>query len=147
MADLDIREAAAYHGLRILATGSRHWRDWAAIDRRLVYWISGPYPITIIHGAQVSEDEKTGEKWGADYIVDYLARARGAVVDPHPADWKLLGKQAGPVRNQEMVDLSKLDPIDVCLAWPLGVSRGTRDCMRRAALARIPILNYGDRQE
>jgi hypothetical protein len=145
VADQDIREAVAQTGLRMLCTGSRDWRDWAAIQRRLVYWISGPGPITVIHGAQVSEDKKTGEKWGADYFVDQLARQMGAVVDPHPADWKLLGKQAGRVRNQIMVDLNKIEPIHVCLAWPLGRSPGTRDCMRRAALARIPIMNYGDR--
>ena len=152
MADLDIREAAAYHGLRLLCTGSRDWKDWAAIRRRFAYWIPAGLPswTTIIHGAQVTEEtdalgRKTGEKWGADYIVDQIARELGAIVDPHPADWKRWGKRAGVLRNQEMVDLDKIEHIDACLAWPLGESRGTRDCMSRATLAGIPVLNYGDR--
>ena len=34
---------------------------------------------------------------------------------------------------------------DLCLAFPLGESRGTRDCVRRADAAGIPVLNYGDK--
>lgn len=127
----------------ILCTGSRDWRDWEAIRRRFAYWVHAD--TTVIHGAQVSEDKKTGEKWGADWIVDQLARQLGAIVDPHPADWKRFGKRAGGIRNQEMVDLHQIRPIDVCLAWPLGKSPGTRDCMRRAARAGIQVMNYGDR--
>ena len=37
-----------------------------------------------------------------------------------------------------MVDLGA----DVCLAFPLGESRGTRDCMRRASEAGIPVIDY-----
>ena len=151
MADLDIRQVTAYHGLRILCTGSRDWKDWEAIRRCFAFWV--PYAggtITVIHGAQVTEEtdalgRKTGEKWGADHIVDQLARQMGAIVDPHPADWERWGKKAGHLRNQEMVDLNNHNLIDVCLAWPLQSSRGTFDCMRRAALARIPVLNYGYR--
>lgn len=54
-----------------------------------------------------------------------------------PADWATLGNRAGPIRNQAMVDLG--DYL-ACLAFPLGESRGTRDCMARAEAAGIPVL-------
>jgi hypothetical protein len=146
MADLDIRLATYQTDLRLLCTGSRDWRDWISIRRVLGFYVGSVQgTVTVIHGAQVSEDEKTHEKWGADYIVDQVARELGAVVDPHPAKWRMFGKRAGRLRNQEMVDLHFIRPIDLCLAWPLGKSPGTRDCMARAELAHIPVENHGDK--
>ena len=43
---------------------------------------------------------------------------------------------AGPRRNQHMVDLGA----DLCLAYPYGVSRGTRGCAAMAIKAGIPTL-------
>jgi len=153
MSDFDIREAALQGNLRLLCTGSRHWRDWLPIRKVLGFYVGSVQgTVTVIHGAQVSEDKETGEKWGADFIVDQIARELNVIlpgrviVDPHPAKWKLFGKRAGHLRNQEMVDLHFITPIDLCLAWPLGKSPGTRDCMRRAALAHIPVENHGDKE-
>ena len=153
MSDFDIREAALQSDLRLLCTGSRDWRDWKPVRKELGFYVGSVRgTVTVIHGAQVSEDEETGEKWGLDYIVDQVARELNVtmpnrvIVDPHPAKWKLFGKRAGRLRNQEMVDLHFTRPIDLCLAWPLGKSPGTWDCMRRAELARIPVRNLGDRE-
>jgi hypothetical protein len=43
---------------------------------------------------------------------------------------------AGPIRNQEMVDAGA----EMCIAFhrAIGASRGTKDCVRRALAARIP---------
>src|SRR3990167_9227834 len=43
------------------------------------------------------------------------------------ADWVSLGKKAGPIRNQQMIDTAKAD---IVLAFPGG--RGTADLVRRA---------------
>lgn len=149
MADQDIRDAAqlGVGWLRILITGSRHWRDAQMIFNAIfdylndgwAHKITGPHDVTIVQGGQVSEDRKTGEKWGADYLADQIALAVGFERDPLPADWRT-GKLAGFRRNQTMVDKGA----SVCLAFPLGKSPGTRDCMRRAALAGIPVINCGD---
>lgn len=129
--------------MRILITGSRHWKNWIPIREALTeavkdYW--DDQPIVVVHGAQVTEDWVTKKRWGTDYIADRLAGQMGAVTDPHPAKWKELGKKAGPIRNQQMVDAGA----DVCLAFPMGKSVGTRDCMARAEKAGIPVINYGD---
>lgn len=156
MADQDIRDAVqlSVGWLRILITGSRDWRDRKAIfdgifgylNEHWAYQISGPHEVTIMQGGQVSEDKITHEKWGADYFADQVAWAVGFKRDLYPADWKRYGKRAGRIRNQEMVDTHKINKIYACLAFPLGRSPGTRDCMRRADAVGIPVINLGDRE-
>lgn len=59
----------------------------------------------------------------------------GLPVEAHPADWRSCGRAAGLIRNQRMVDLGA----DLCLAFPLGESRGTWDCVARARKAGIEV--------
>jgi hypothetical protein len=114
---------------RILITGSRDWIDADSIEHALELF---RLPLVVVHG-----DCPTG----ADAIAKRWADATdGARQESHPADWSL-GKKAGPLRNQEMVDLGGYY---ACLAFPLGESRGTRDCMRRAEKAGIPVINRGE---
>lgn len=123
--------------IRVLVTGSREWSDETAVFDALVEQLNGDadYHIVVVHGACPT---------GADYIAqtfcDRNAANKFALVEaePHPADWSQ-GKKAGPLRNQQMVNLGA----DVCLAFPAASSRGTFDCMRRAAAADIPIMNFG----
>lgn len=156
--------------LRILITGSRACTDKRIIGQALgevigdlgnhliipggVGGYSGPLmqwgQITVVHGAAR----------GADTIAGRIATAWGMVFEPHPVtgdDWRApcqaeckpghrrIGRggrdycpAAGNYRNQRMVDLGA----DVCIAFPLGVSRGTRDCMERAEAAGIPVRCY-----
>ena len=117
--------------MRILVTGSRDWADAASVFRALDQTAAeASYrEITIVHG---------GAR-GADGFAHIWAIRNGFTVERHPANWRMSGKAAGFLRNQHMINLGA----DVCLAFPLGVSRGTRDCMRRAEAAGIPIRNYG----
>jgi hypothetical protein len=116
---------------RLLVTGSRFWSDRAVIhDALFAAWRElGPNTV-LIHGAC--------HLGGADIIADEIWKGQGLLTEPHPADWKRYGKDAGPIRNQEMVDLGA----DLCLAFPLGRSTGTRDCALRAALAGIPVWYF-----
>lgn len=52
-----------------------------------------------------------------------------------PADWNRYGKAAGPIRNQQMLDVGKPDMV---LAFPGG--RGTADMVRRAKDAGIRVV-------
>lgn len=112
---------------RILVTGSRNWVDEKAVAKALLNaWLDyrdHGTPI-LVHG---------GCPTGADAIADKVWRKQGFPVEVHPADWDAHGKAAGPLRNQAMVDLGA----DLVLAFPLGVSRGTRDCMARARSAGL----------
>lgn len=80
---------------------------------------------------------------GADMIADEWARAmqrlgRNVEIDGKPADWDRYGKAAGFIRNAQMVTAGA----DTCLAFPVGTSPGTRDCITRAQEAGIPVRIY-----
>lgn len=110
-------------------TGSRTWTDWWTIEVALrEEALKSPVSSlpTVVHGACPT---------GADSLADFLAERMGLPVERHPADWDTHGKSAGPIRNQQMVDLGA----DVCLAFPLPDSRGTRHCMAAAERAGIPV--------
>lgn len=64
----------------------------------------------------------------------WAERMAGAESEGHPADWDQYGKAAGMIRNGEMVALGA----DLCVAFPAKGSRGTWDCLKRAADAGIP---------
>jgi hypothetical protein len=55
----------------------------------------------------------------------------------HGHDWKGLGNVAGPARNREMVQAGA----DLCIALHRSIetSKGTRDCVRQALAAGIPV--------
>lgn len=112
--------------VRSIWTGSRHWEDRPLIIRYLE-GICSPEDrphMTLVHG-----DCPTG----LDAIVAEEAPKLGYNVEAHPANWDKHGKAAGPIRNQEMVDLGAT----TCIAFPAEHSRGTIDCMRRAVKAGI----------
>lgn len=120
---------------RILVTGSRDWESHSVIAESLasvvvdaIYHDKEP---VVVHG-----DCPTG----ADAIVQTICEAAEIRTERHPADWNKHGRAAGPIRNQEMVDLGA----NVCLAFPHHGSRGTNDCIRRAEGADIPVHIFQD---
>ena len=120
--------------MRLLTTGSRDWegpRAEAGIQQVLnaVLSLSETLnsPLTVVHGACPT---------GADQCVDRWARRRDDTValETHPADWRKLGKRAGPIRNQDMVDRGA----DLCIGFLKDGSTGTRNCLALAKNAKIP---------
>lgn len=110
---------------RLLVTGSRDYSDWRKVERVLALF--APSAPVLVHGGAPGLDTLAAAiwtRWGGDVL---------AV----PAQWAKLGKRAGPIRNQLMVDLGGYI---ACLAFPLADSVGTRDCMRRADKAGILVL-------
>lgn len=113
---------------RVLVTASRNHRlpaiIYDALAEQLAFAKRRFMPMVVIHGAAP----------GGDSIAHEWAMANHWVTpDPHPANWKI-GKVAGSIRNQFMVDLGA----DICLGFPLPGSIGTWDCLRRADDAGIP---------
>lgn len=86
----------------------------------------------VIQGAQRKERED-GTVVGADWLAREWALDNGLSVQDFPADWRKHGRAAGPIRNQQMIDIGEPDAV---IAFPGG--RGTADMVRRARAAGIP---------
>lgn len=127
--------------MRILVTGSRDWNDRDTIRSALLTEINAAlfsdgdsWPVLVHGGCPTGADAIADEVW-RDLMTRYPPLGTPEV---HPADWRKHGRAAGPKRNAHMVSLGA----DVCLAFPLGASRGTRGCMALAEKAGIPVIDY-----
>jgi predicted Rossmann-fold nucleotide-binding protein len=80
----------------------------------------------------------TGGARGADSHAFRFARQQGRHTLVFKADWSL-GKKAGPVRNQKMIDEGRPDLV---LAFPGG--KGTADMVRRARETGIEVMEVGE---
>lgn len=131
--------------MRVIVTGSRNWmgiygdnRIWQVLNILLALTDVLGDKLTLIHGACPT---------GADQVVDRWARRReddGVSLETLPADWRTLGKAAGPIRNQEMVNRGA----DMCIGFVRGTARGTFVTLGMAREAGIPtfVVNWEERE-
>lgn len=117
-------------GLRVLICGSRNWKEEDVLpEYRIETYIKTlPPNAVIIHGAAP----------GADTTADRIARERGHPVIPFKANWGLYGDPAGPIRNQEMLDVGKPDRV-AAFHEDIVNSKGTKDMIARARKAGLPV--------
>lgn len=115
--------------MRVLVCGGRDFNDYALLCEKLDALNPGGRISLIIHGGAT----------GADSLADEWAKATDTPCLRHPAKWRPIGKGAGPLRNQEMLD--KWKPQEV-VAFPGG--RGTADMVRRAKAANIPVIEVAE---
>jgi hypothetical protein len=123
--------------VRAVVTGDRYWecRDVAdEVVGRLCR--RHGYGVTLVHGhCPTGVDRAFDEagRWFAETVDD---RVR---VERHPADWDALGRKAGPVRNQGMVDAGA----DFCIALhPHLGKRSGRGGFIRCRLADASVVLY-----
>lgn len=116
----------------VVMTGSRVWDDAAAI-RSVIERLYGEHEDLVVH---------VGDARGADAIVRNVCGELGITVVVHVADWKKRGRAAGPVRNRKMLDAAKPELV---VAFPIGASVGTRDCMEAAAARGITVFDVGNK--
>lgn len=99
--------------MRVVVCGDRDWQDEEAIRQRLGELPSG---TVIIHGVAR----------GADQLAGRVAQQLGFEVLEFPADWRVFGKAAGPIRNRKMLEEGKPDLV-IAFHPDLPVSKGTRN--------------------
>lgn len=113
--------------MRLLITASREWTDVERIHRTLNTIRNRP--LTVVHGGARGGD-RIAAQWARD--------TEGVFEEAHPVSreaWRF-SRQAGLERNSFMVNMGA----DLCIAFWLNHSSGTRDCMSKAIDAGIPTL-------
>jgi len=114
-------------------SGSRSWNNFKEFDSILsaVYlavreaFMLDKENIAIVSGGAKGVDSMA-ERWASEiklpmYVIN--------------ADWKNIGRAAGPIRNTKIVDTS-----DVIVAFPKSSSSGTWDTIKKAEKKNIPIM-------
>lgn len=124
--------------MRVLVTGSRSWQDpltvWQelyALAIRAYGDYDGGHFLTVVHGNAATGADRMAQQW-VQMATFQLWQPVNITEEAHPADWKI-GRQAGILRNQYMVDLGA----DLCLAFIRDGSRGATHCATAAQEAGI----------
>lgn len=113
---------------RVVVAGSRFFNDYdlfSAVVDRYLYRIKQEYDIIIL----------SGHCSGTDRMAERYAREKGYGLEVFPADWTI-GRKAGPLRNQKMVDVS-----DYAIAF-LSDGKGTISLINLALRKGIPLRVY-----
>lgn len=122
---------------RVIVTGSRYWSDRAAVRRALEgeYLALESGRLVVVHGGCASGADAYAAEWcrqnnGWDLLTE----------ESHAADWDRYGKAAGPIRNGQMV--AKGADLVLAFLQPDAPNNGTRNCIKLARAAGIPVRTY-----
>jgi predicted Rossmann-fold nucleotide-binding protein len=111
--------------IRVLVCGGRGFANsallWETLDR--------------LHATRCFGLVITGGARGADTLAHEWAVSRGIETVVYMAEWERLGRKAGPVRNQRMLQEGKPDLV---IAFPGG--RGTANMTGQADAAGIEVI-------
>ena len=108
----------------ICVTGGRNYADREAVFRALDS-LNDPIIDWVVHGFAK----------GADSLAREWAISRGVNHKGYPADWRVHGPKAGPLRNKQM--LKESNP--TLLVWFPG-GPGTKNCVATAERMGILVL-------
>lgn len=125
----DILLKIANARLRVLVCGGRSYTDTETVNK----------VMDRFHAIFGDMEIACGKARGADTLAERWALKHNIKCSLYPADWKKHGLNAGPLRNQEMLD--KFEP-DYVIAFPGG--SGTRDMCRRANRAGIKVVGIDE---
>lgn len=114
----------------VLICGSRRWTDKAMIFRALDA-LDRKNTIIVTGGAK-----------GADTIAyDWAKEMQFFCSITFPAWWMAQGNQAGPIRNQRMIDWSRPDLVIAFHEDP-ELGKGTRNMVAKARDEGIPVMIF-----
>jgi len=120
----------------VLVTGSRELKDVKLITSKLAEWYAEKSVDILIVG-----DCPTG----ADCMARDWAVGGKKPIRVFTADWKNLGRSAGPIRNQQMVSWAKkhCKQVDVLAFFSKeGKNIGTRNCAETARKAGASVYEF-----
>lgn len=114
--------------MKILVCGGRDFDDRGFFRKKmfeLFDWHGSPLNFVIIAGGAS----------GADSLAEDFAIDEDIPYHIYRADWEKYGRAAGPIRNQQMLDIEKPSCV---VAFPGGA--GTEDMVRRAKKAGVQVI-------
>ena len=97
---------------KVIVAGSRGFHDYKVLEEQL--------DLFLLDKNKEEIEIVSGHATGADTLGELYAKNHNLQVKLFPADWKMNGKQAGYIRNQEMAEYA-----DACICFWDGSSRGT----------------------
>jgi hypothetical protein len=106
----------------ILVSGYREFNDYNAFKIEMDLFIT-EYKLKSLNNLIILH----GGARGTDTLAHKYAKENNYQVISQPADWSL-GKSAGVIRNQSMIDTFK-PKYGICFVHFL--SKGTKDCLQR----------------
>jgi hypothetical protein len=127
--------------LRLIVCGSRTFTDRAVVNTVLngFWWpaynpvddvVTSNHDLLVIQGGAVGADE---------FAKDWADSHDGVGSVTVHADWRKHGRRAGPLRNQRMIEMDRLNLVLAFVNKPLERSVGTFDMVRRARGAEVPV--------
>jgi predicted Rossmann-fold nucleotide-binding protein len=112
---------------RVLVCGGRDYDDRAAVYSSLdSLHAEHGFTLLIAGGAR-----------GADTLAAQWAQDRGVPTQVYMAEWERFGREAGPIRNQRMLEEGTPD---VVVAFPGG--RGTTNMVAQARAAGLRVFTW-----
>jgi len=117
--------------MKILVCGDRNWTEAGPIEQLVSALPAGSIVVE-------------GEARGVDSMARDIARVAGFEVRRYPAKWDRYGRQAGRIRNLEMLNTEGPD-IVVAFHDNIQASRGTGHMVRCSALRGKPVVVLNSR--
>lgn len=122
--------------MKFIFCGDRDWQDEGFIMQVMSALRNNLGEFTVIEGENGRRVK--GKLIGADKISRQCAEQLGLPFEPYPAQWKVFGPGAGPVRNKQM--LVKGRPLAVfAFHNDLANSKGTKNMVDQAKKAGVPV--------
>jgi hypothetical protein len=119
--------------MKVLVCGDRDWQD----ETRM--WCA----LMVLEEFDRCPEIITGGCRGADEMAMEIAYENFWTMQEHLADWAKWGKAAGPIRNQQMLDVGKPDLV-LAFHDDIERSKGTKDMLWRAIGAGVPTMLFGN---
>jgi len=114
--------------MKVIIAGSRTFTDYKKLCEICDPFLKDQTIIEIISGAYYKGADLLGVKYAAE---------RGFRLTKFPADWKRLGRAAGPKRNQQMANYA-----DALIAFWDGNSKGTKHMLQLAKSNHLKVNIY-----
>ena len=118
------------NNMKLAVIGSRDFDNYGLVKEVLNQYKD---KVSLVISGGANGADTLGEKWAKENGLDIIV---------FPADWKMYGKRAGFVRNNDIIYTC-----DVCVAFWDGQSKGTEDSIRKATSMgkELVVINYLER--